>query len=153
METKKIITDELVDERLEVLGFGEKQMEDTESMREAVLKHYNVELTDQFTNQAYFYIHEESTADGYSVFVATEDPNIVNISEDVYYYDMDLSSALEEAIVNNDGDEDVPAVIYVDDLYQDFIDSAIESLFSNLYTRFEEEVIDQLKNEGYEEDI
>jgi hypothetical protein len=67
----------------------------------------------------------------------------------VFYYDSDLGDALEEFIKYSNGDEDDPEIIYVDDLNQCFIDSAIEQLFVYLAERFEEDVIDELKDEGY----
>ena len=53
------------------------------------------------------------------------------------------------AIKDSNGDEDYPDVIYVDDLYQDFIDQAIESLFIYLSVKFEEEIVAELIDEGY----
>lgn len=147
----KIITDELINERLEAKGFGDKQICDENLAKESVLNHFHVELTDQFTENADYYIYEESTADGYSVYVATYDKNEININENVYYYDDDLSDALQEAIRYGNGDEDNPDLIYIDDLYQDFIDSAIQELFSYLSLRFEEEIVEQLIEEGYEQ--
>ena len=114
-----------------------------------MLKHFNVEFTEDYSNDADFFIYEESTADGYSVFIATYDQNRVNVNENVYYYDSDLGDALEEHIRYSNGDEDNPEIIYVDDLHQQFIDDAIVQLFEYLAERFEEEVIDELKDEGY----
>ena len=147
--SKKLITDELINERLEAKGFGEKQINDEVLAKESVLKHYNVEFTNDYSNNADFYIYEESTADGYSVFIATHDQNSVNVNENVYYYDSDLGDALEEFIRYSNGDEYNPEIIYVDDLHQQFIDDAIVQLFEYLAERFEEEVIDELKDEGY----
>ena len=148
--SKKLITDELINERLEAKGFGEKQINNEDLAKESVLKHFGVEFTDQWTSNADFYIYEESTADGYSVFIATHDQNSVNVNENVYYYDSDLGDALEEHIRYSNGDEEYPEIIYVDDLYQQFIDDAITQLFEYLAERFEEEVIDELKEQGYE---
>ena len=145
---QKLITDELINEMLEARGFGEKQIND-DFVQEAVLNHFNVELTDNFTSNADFYIYEESTADGYSVFVATHEQNSVNISENVYYYDSDLGDALEEFIKYSNGDEDNPEIIYVDDLHQHFIDDTMGQLFEYLAARFEEDIIDELKDKGY----
>ena len=147
--SKKLITDELINKRLEARGFGEKQSEDEDLAKEAVLKHFGVEFTDDYTSDADFYVYEESTADGYSVFIATHNQNSVNVNENVYYYDSDLGDALEEHIKYSNGDEDNPEIIYVDDLHQQFIDDAIEQLFVYLAERFEEDVIDELKDEGY----
>ena len=147
---QKLITDELINEMLEAKGFGEKQAGSDEDLaRESVLKHFGVEFTDDYSSNADFYIYEESTADGYSVFIATYDQNRVNVNENVYYYDSDLGDALEEYIRYSNGDEENPEIIYVDDLHQQFIDDAIVQLFEYLAERFEEEVIDELKDEGY----
>ena len=148
---QKLITDELINEMLEARGFGEKQINDEDLAKEAVLNHFNVEFTDNFTSNADFYIYEESTADGYSVYVATHDTSSISINEDVYYYDSDLGDALEEFIKDSNGDEDHPEIIYVDDLYQQFIDDAIVQLFEYLAERFEEDIIDELKDKGYKQ--
>ena len=147
--SKKLITDELINERLEAKGFGEMQANDEDLAKESVLNHFNIEFTDQFTSNADFYVYEESTADGYSVFIATYDNSSISVNENVYYYDSDLSDLLEEYIKYSNGDEDNPEIIYVDDLYQQFIDDAIVQLFEYLAERFEEDVIDELKDEGY----
>jgi len=148
--SKKLITDELINEMLEAKGFGEKQENDEDLAKEAVLNHFHVEFTDNYSSNADFYIYEESTADGYSVFVATHEPESISINENVYYYESDLGDALEEFIKYSNGDEDNPEIIYVDDLFQQFIDDAIVQLFEYLAERFEEEVIDELKDKGYE---
>ena len=147
--SKKPITNELINKRLEAKGFGEKQINDEDLAKESVLNYYNVELTDDYSSSADFYIYEESTADGYSVFIATYDQDRVNVNENVHYYDSDLGDALEEFIKYSNGDEDNPEIIYVDDLYQQFIDDAIVQLFEYLAERFEEEVVDELIEEGY----
>eukprot|EP00481_Brizalina_sp_1-RS-2013_P003484 TRINITY_DN9421_c0_g1_i1.p1 TRINITY_DN9421_c0_g1~~TRINITY_DN9421_c0_g1_i1.p1 ORF type:complete len:145 (-),score=26.46 TRINITY_DN9421_c0_g1_i1:44-478(-) len=135
---------------LEARGFGEKQIND-DLVQEAVLNHFNVEFTDNFTSNADFYIYEESTADGYSVYVATHDTSSININENVYYYDSDLGDALEEFIKYSNGDEHTPEVIYVDDLHQHFIDDCMGQLFEYLAARFEEDIIDELKDKGYKQ--
>ena len=147
--SKKPITNELINKRLEAKGFGEKQINDEDLAKESVLNYYNVELTDDYSSSADFYIYEESTADGYSVFIATYDQDRVNVNENVHYYDSDLGDVLKEHIKYSNGDEDNPEIIYVDDLYQQFIDDAIVQLFEYLAERFEEEVIDELIEEGY----
>ena len=148
---QKLITDELINEMLEARGFGEKQINDEDLAKEAVLNHFNVEFTDNFTSNADFYIYEESTADGYSVYVATHDTSSININENVYYYDSDLGDALEEFIKYSNGDEHTPEVIYVDDLHQHFIDDCMGQLFEYLAARFEEDIIDELKDKGYKQ--
>ena len=149
MNKTKYITEELINERLEAKGFGEKQSNNEEVAKQNVLDHYGVELTDNWTAKAEFYIYEETTKDGYTVYVATNDTDSISVCEDIYYYDGDLSDVLEEQIKYSNGDEDYREVIYVDDLYQDFIDQAIENLFIYLAEKFEEEVVAELIDEGY----
>ena len=148
--SKKLITAELINKKLEVKGFGDYQANDEDLAKESVLHYYNIELTDNYSSSADFYIYEESTADGYSVFVATHDQSVVNVNENVYYYDSDLSGALVDFMKYSNGDEEDPEVVYVDDLNQQFIDDAIVQLFEYLSERFEEEIIDELTDEGYE---
>jgi len=142
--SKKLITDELIEQKMISYGFGETDSHDEEYVRKLILKHYDAELTDQWQQNCDYYIYEESTADGYSVFVATHDTNSVCVSEDIHYYDSELSDRLQDAI--KDGGE-----IYVDDYYQDFIDDAIQELYIMLAERFHEQAIDELENEGYKQ--
>jgi hypothetical protein len=44
------------------------------------------------------HIYSESTADGYDVFICTNDVRQPSICEDVYYYDNDLADAFEDQI-------------------------------------------------------
>ncbi len=143
----KVITDELINERLEAKGFGEKRSEDESLARESVLNHFGVKFTSGFNNDGEFSIFEESTADGYSVWVATHDVRNISICEDVHYYDTDLADRLAEFIQNSNGDEDYPEYVYVDDDGADFIDYAIEQVFVYQSERLEEEVINELIDE------
>jgi hypothetical protein len=147
----KLITDELINERLEAKGFGEKQANDEDLVRKAVLDHYGYKLTDDWPihNNADFFIYEESTQDGYEVYVATANPDKISICEDVYYYDSDLGDTLAEAMRYGSGDPEYPETIYVSDLEAQYIDDAMQNEFQYLAERYEEEVINELEEEGY----
>jgi len=148
----KVITPELINERLEAKGFGDKQMQDDESIRKAVLDHFGYKLTGDWPHRedAEYYIYEESTQDGYSVYIATANPERISISEDVHYYDHDLGDALADAIRYGNGDSEWPETIYIDDLDATFIDEAMQTLFEEASVEFENEIIKQLEEEGYE---
>ncbi len=147
----KVITDTLINNRLEAKGFGLKQQQDQDLARKSVLDHYGVELTNDYTGDAEFSIYEESTVDGYSVWIATCDTRQINICEDVHYYDSDLGDALAEAIKYSNGDVYCPETFYVEDEYAHYVEDAIDQLFVYLTERYEEEVIDELTDEGYEQ--
>ena len=142
--SKKLITDELIEQKMISYGYGETNSHDEEYVRELILKHYDAELTDQWQSNCDYYIYEESTADGYSVFVACYDTSSISVNEDIHYYDSDLSDKLQDAI--KDGFE-----IYVDDLHQCFIDDAIQELYEYLAEKFHEQAIDELEDEGYKQ--
>jgi ABC-type nitrate/sulfonate/bicarbonate transport system substrate-binding protein len=146
----KLITPELINERLEAKGFGEKQADGEDLMYKSVLGHYGYKLIDEWDDDAEYFIYEESTVDGYSVYITTANPRKINISEDVHYYDSDLGEMLAEAIKWGNGDPEYPEKIYVEDLGAQYVQDAMEQLFEELSYRFEEEVIDELKEEGYE---
>jgi len=147
----KKITEELINERLEAKGFGEKQADGEDLMYEAVLGHYGYKLMDEWDDDAEYFIYEESTADGYSAYIATANPRQININEDVHYYDSDLGEMLAEAIKWGNSDPEYPEKIYVEDLGAQYVQDAMEQLFEELSERFEEEVLMDLKEEGYSE--
>jgi len=133
----KYITDELITQRMSEKGWIEGC--DDEHARNQVLAHYDCEVTDQWQNPD-FSIYEESTSDGYSVWIASADTNRININEDVYYYDGDLPDVLYEAIPDYNR-------IYCD--CEDIIEDAITRHYEDLLCRIEDEIIDELIDEGY----
>jgi len=137
----KFITDELITKRMESKGWIEGC--DDEHARNQVLAHFECEITDQWQNPD-FSIYEESTADGYSVWIATDDGKHINVNEDVYYYENELHDVLYNAIPDYNS-------IYCDDY--DFVEDAITRHYEDLLFRIEEEVVDELLDEGYNHKI
>jgi hypothetical protein len=133
----KFITDALITQRMADKGWIEGC--DDEHAKNQVLAHYDCEVTDQWQNPD-FSIYEESTSDGYSVWIASADTNRININEDVYYYDGDLPDVLYEAIPDYNR-------IYCD--CEDIIEDAITRHYEDLLCRIEDEIIDELIDEGY----
>jgi len=99
---------------------------------ENVLKHFNVELTKDYVDGLDYYFYEETTADGYCVFVAVDDyRKTPSVSEDVYYYDSDLKDLLIQIIEDNiDGpvSERKLFKIYVEDIESEWVESAMNEL-------------------------
>ena len=88
-------------------------------------------------------IYEESTADGYSVYICSNDNKYPNICEDVYYYDHDLPNAFEEHIRYGD------RTFYIEDyLYEEcYFEDKLEEMFSEKV----EDIIEEF--EGTEEEL
>jgi len=92
-------------------------------MKNKVLKHFGVKIVDEWSNECDFYIYEESTADGYSIWVAAQNPDSIIIEENVYYYDSDLSMALYDALLHYKYKN-----IYIDDPEAHWVEEAINEL-------------------------
>ena len=67
-------------------------------MEEKVLEHFGVEISENWDEKCDFYIYEESTYDGYEVYVVTTNPDKINIRENVHYYNTEISEQIVEAI-------------------------------------------------------
>mgnify|MGYP003112474968 CR=1 FL=1 len=143
MATKKLLTEELIEKRLEDKGFKFDVKHD--EALEAIQEFYEFELTDNWSKNPDYSIYTESTADGYEVWVATHgDGRDVCVSEDVHYYDNELSDKLAEAMT------DYNELIYVDDLEADYVEDAVTSVYDEYYNDMKKEVEDELIEEGYE---
>ena len=91
-----------------------------EKIIEAVKKYYGLKIDENAYQSADVYAYEETTADGYSVYVVTNDMNSVCIAEDVYYYESDIPSAIMEQINYSNGHCTLYADQYfLDDIYFD----------------------------------
>ena len=141
---KKQITDELIEEILNKTKFNEQDSHDEDHIKKVVLDHYDSEITDDWNVSCDFFIYEETTADGYSVYVATYDQRSISVSEHVHYYDNNLGDELRQAICEG-------IKIYIDDVQQYYVQDVIRDLYIILSKKKEEEIIDQLIDEGYEE--
>ena len=107
-----------------------------ERMIELVKNHLDISIS---TNISDFEnvdctIYNESTADGYDVFVVTNDTRNVNVCENVFYYDHDIADQFSEQIRYGD------RTFYID---QDiFNDCYIEDKLIELFAEYVEDIIE-----------
>ncbi len=139
----KILTDELIEKRLkEKYEYVEDPDQDT--MLKYLQDEYIFELTDNWNGTPDYSIYAESTADGYEVWVATYgDGSNICVGEDIHYYEGELSERLQEAMTDH------CELIYVDDLEAYYVEDAIVSAYQNLYEDKEQEITDELIEQGY----
>ena len=143
METKKLITEDIIDKRLE--AHGVKFDIDHDEALKAIEEHYEFKLTDNWNGTPDFSVYAETTADGYEVWVATSgDGRNICINEDVHYYENDLSEKLAEAIT------DYNELIYVDDLDSYYVQDAVTEVYDEYVNDMKQEVENELIEEGYE---
>ena len=96
-------------------------------------------------------IYEDSTADGYNVYIVTNNTSHISICEDVYYYDHDLTDAFEEQIRYGDQTFYIEASIYDDSYFDDklvsiFVDH-VEDIIKDENLDITLKEINQLKEE------
>jgi hypothetical protein len=140
---KKILTEDLIDERLEAIGI-DYDIDHDEALR-VVKNHYEFDITDTWNKTPDYSIYAETTADGYEVWVTTSgDGRSVCINEDVHYYDHDLADRLVEAA------SDYNELIYVDDIDSDYVQDAVMQLYESYTSEMKKQVENELIEEGYE---
>jgi hypothetical protein len=140
---KKILTEDLIDERLEAIGI-DYDIDHDEALK-VVKNHYEFDITDTWNKTPDYSIYAETTADGYEVWVTTSgDGRNVCINEDVHYYDHDLAERLVEAA------SDYNELIYVDDIDSDYVQDAVMQLYESYTSEMKKQVEDELIEEGYE---
>jgi len=66
-------------------------------------------------------IYNESSADGYDLYVITNNPKHVSVCEDVYYYDHDLTERFNEHVRWGDKTFYIEEWVYNDCYFEDYI--------------------------------
>ena len=112
-----------------------------EKMIEAVKSYYGLKIDDNAYDNADIYAFEETTVDGYSVYVVTHDMKNICVSEDVYYYDHDVAEAIMEMIRYSNG----YCTLYADSYFLDdiYFDDVLLEAFSDIA----ESIYDEIMNE------
>ena len=96
---------------------------------EKLEQHLNITITnfDAYCNND-LKLTEYMTADGYNVYILTEDPGCLNWENDVYYYQPDFDTIMERIVQVA---EDIPeARILMDDVDEYMDESEIERWLS-----------------------
>ena len=114
-----------------------------ETIIKVVKQHFNFTIDDSAYNNYDIAAYTESTADGYEVYVVTNDMESIQINEDVYYYESDVPQAIIDEIIGYGGGD---TVVYADQYFLDeiYFDDAMADLFV--------ENIDDILAEAEEED-
>ena len=115
-----------------------------ETIIKVVKEHFNFTIDDNAYLNYDIAAYTESTADGYEVYVVTNDMQSININEDVYYYESDVSQALIDEIIGYGGGD---TVVYADQYFLDeiYFDDALADLFvENI-----DDILAEAEEEGY----
>lgn len=139
----KTLTEELIQERLEKMGISTEI--DYQDKYEKVLEIYDAEIVHDWDNNCTAFFYEESTTDGYAVYIATEDDRNISINEDLHYYESNWFDKLADYITNG-------CRVYIEMGYEEEyqVQEVFEALFEEWYMEKYEEVENELIDEGYE---
>ncbi len=144
MATKKL-TDDLILSKMaeehgclppEDIGFDEKF--------QAIKDHFEFSISADWNNPDFMF-YSETTADGYEVWIATDNDRNPSVNEDIYYYDSDWLEKMANcmydgcSIYYQDADCD-------DYAFQDVVDEVYEEYWGDIKKDVENELIEQ----GYE---
>ena len=119
-----------------------------EKIIKAVKSYYGLKIDENAWDNADVYAYEETTVDGYSVYVVTHDMKSISVNEDVYYYDSDVAEAIMEMIRYSNGYCTLYADQYfLDDIY--FDDNLLEE-FSEIAENIYNEIANDEGDYGFD---
>ena len=149
--SKKILTDDLVYEKMGEDGILEQIY--GEDARSHMVNEWDAEF-DIDSNWAKGHeeliVYNEQTADGYDVYICTDDHDgKININDDLYYY-VDGEAFMERALDTLRYGGEVWIDSYIADDIDTEIDSAFEVAYEEWYEEKFEEYQNELINDGYE---
>lgn len=121
---------------------------------DAMRDYYDFQIIDMPSRDADLYAYEESTADGYSVYVVAADLNSICVSEEIYHSQYGIADVVVDALrdgltVSIDEYEDIYREA-IDLLYVEFIEDATEEIRSELIEKgYVKEISDPLSVLGF----
>jgi len=142
--SKKLLTEDLILKKLFEKGIKEPGTFDTEDVLDDLLEYYDSELKSDW-GSANMYFTTMSTADGYELWLATEDEERPYFEQDVYYYESDWLEKLPQAIFDG-------LTIHLDEYHRDdyAFQDAIEAVYDAYWNDHKQEIENELIDEGYE---
>ncbi len=122
-------------------------------MMELIKNHLEISISQDVSDfdNVDCHIYSESTADGYDVYVCTNNTRQPSICEDVYYYEHDLSDAFQEQIRYGDKTfyicDSIYENCYFDDTLLELFAEYVEDIVENDELDITLEEINYLKKE------
>lgn len=140
----KILTESLIIEKMEDLNIlMAEELSDEDKLR-IIKKHFDFSISKDWGNPDIMF-YTDTTADGYELWIATNNDRNPSISDDIYYYDSEWLNKMPDAMIDGES-------IYYEDLgeftyeFQDIVDEVYESYWNDKKQEIEDELIEQ----GYE---
>ena len=115
-----------------------------ETIIKVVKQHFNFTIDENAYNHYDIAAYTESTADGYEVYVVTNDMQSISINEDVYYYESDVPQAIIDEIIGYGGSD---IVVYADQYFLDEI--YFDDTLADLFVENIDDILAEAEEEGY----
>ncbi len=112
-----------------------------DKIKQAVKSYYGLKIDENAYSNADVYAYEETTVDGYSLYVVTHDMRSVNICEDVYYYDSDVAEAIMDHVTSCNG----YCTLYADQYFLD--DIYFDDMLLEEFPDIAEKIYDEIAND------
>ena len=149
--SKKILTDDIIYKAMAKDGIEEELYGEDAKQHMLELWGANFDIDSSWAEGGEdIIVYTEDTADGYNVYICTDDHNgRININEDMYYY-IDGQSFMERALDTLYHGGSVWIDSYIADDISTEIDEAFETAYREWYDEKFEEYQNELINDGYE---
>ena len=139
------ITFELIEQLLAEDGVIAAEELTTDAMLTKIKEHFDFTITDQWSGNPSMMFYTETTADGYEVWIATDDDQRPSVNDDIYYYESDWLEKMQDAMT--DGLD-----IYFQELEDDnhSFEEVIFDVYEEYYNDKKQELEEKLIDDGYE---
>ena len=142
----KILTDDLILERLADNNVYPPEDLDYDKKINAIKDHFDFSISSDWGNPDIMF-YTETTADGYEVYIATEDDRKPSVNDDIYYYESDWLEKMADAMTDG---RDIYFQDYDDDAENYEFQEVIDEVYDDYFNDKKQEVENELIDEGYE---
>jgi len=108
-----------------------------ERMIELITNHLDISISNDIADfdNVDCHLYNESSADGYDLYICTNDTQHVSICENVYYYDHDMADAFDQQVRWGDKtfyiDQDIYEDCYIEDKLLELFADNVENIIEN----------------------
>ena len=143
--SRKILTDSLLEELLAQDRVTLPEETSYDVQLDKIQSHFDFTITDNWSRNPDIMFYTETTADGYEVWIATNDDQRPSVNEDIYYYESDWLEKMQDAMTDGNN-------IYFQELNDDNynFEDVILNVYEEYYNDKKQELEEKLIDDGYE---
>ena len=143
--SNKILTDSLLEELLAQDRVTLPEETSYDVQLDKIQGHFDFTITANWPNNPDIMFYTETTADGYEVWIATDDDQRPSVNDDIYYYESDWLEKMEDAMTDG-------LSIYFQELDDDNYEfkEIVYNVYEEYYNDKKQELEDKLIDDGYE---